>query len=40
MRGAYEVLDPAVRAVARARDTLLGEDLLQPAPAAPGGRPW
>lgn len=40
VRGAYEVLDPAVRAVARARDTLLGEDLLQPAPAAPGGRPW
>jgi acyl-CoA synthetase (AMP-forming)/AMP-acid ligase II len=40
LRGEYEVLDPAVRAVARAKDTLLGEDLLQPEPAGGRGALW
>ncbi|MCM2421597.1 MULTISPECIES: fatty acyl-AMP ligase [unclassified Streptomyces] len=40
LRGEYEALDPAVHAVVRARDTLLGEDLLQPEPAGGRGRPW
>ncbi|MQS14900.1 fatty acyl-AMP ligase [Streptomyces kaniharaensis] len=40
VRGDYEVLDGAVRAVVRARDRALGEDLLHPQPVGGGVQPW
>ncbi|MFD9726588.1 fatty acyl-AMP ligase [Streptomyces sp. NPDC059072] len=38
LRADHELLDPAVKAMVRARDLALGEDLLTPEPAGGGGR--
>ncbi|RST05659.1 fatty acyl-AMP ligase [Streptomyces sp. WAC07149] len=38
--GAYEVLDPAVQALVRPRDTLLGNDLLRPSARAAAETAW
>ena len=41
LRGEYEVLDPQIRFLTRANESLLGDDLLRPEPAGGGGgRPW
>ncbi|WP_241695351.1 hypothetical protein [Streptomyces sp. C] len=38
--GTYEVLDPAVQALVRPRDTLLGNDLLRPSARAAAETAW